>query len=64
MTKKCEHCGKEFECLHNEKCWCLNYTVSKKLADYFKANFKDCLCEDCLKWHIENEEIVLKSKRK
>jgi hypothetical protein len=59
MNKKCEYCGKEFTCSHNETCWCINFDVSKELAEYLKVHFMDCLCEDCLKWHIDNSDKIL-----
>lgn len=61
-NKKCEFCGTVFTCLHSEKCWCLNYTVSKELTEYLKNKFENCLCEACLKHHVENEKKILSDK--
>lgn len=59
MNKTCEKCGKEFACHHNQDCWCVGYKVSKELSEYFRNKFNDCLCEECLKWYIDNEKSVL-----
>ena len=62
MKKNCENCGKEFDCQHNANCWCKNYTIPNKLSIYLKINYKDCLCEACLKHHINNEKKILLDK--
>jgi hypothetical protein len=62
MKKECEICGAEFECTHNESCWCLNHTLSKEMIEYLRNNYKNCLCETCLKHHDENEKKILSAK--
>lgn len=64
MNKKCPKCCAEFECLHNLDCWCSKYVLSEKLSLYLRSNYVDCLCENCLKYYIENAEIILLNNEK
>ncbi len=47
--KNCPSCGKDFICLHNANCWCMNYKLSKEQLDMLKSKYSDCICEDCMK---------------
>lgn len=48
MTKKCPRCNSTFECQHSSNCWCSKYTIPDNVKVYLKANYNDCLCENCL----------------
>jgi hypothetical protein len=62
MKKKCPKCGKEFECKHSGECWCTSIVISKRLSEWLKENYKDCLCKDCLTDYVENQENNLLHK--
>ena len=48
--KKCSRCEIEFNCQNETRgCWCENYSLKEKELTQLKRDFKDCLCEDCLK---------------
>lgn len=57
--KECEKCHKIFNCTHSAECWCAEFKISEKLGKYLAKNYKDCLCNECLKNYIENEENIL-----
>jgi ribosomal protein L34E len=46
--KSCARCGVNFECLHNEKCWCLTYEISIENLKKLQETYKNCLCPSCL----------------
>jgi 7,8-dihydroneopterin aldolase/epimerase/oxygenase len=47
--KTCPACNKQFVCLHNADCWCMNYKLSKEQLDLLKEKYSDCICEQCMK---------------
>lgn len=47
--KQCPRCKATFECMHSKGCWCSKYSLTEELNSYLKENYKDCLCENCLK---------------
>ena len=47
--KTCPSCNKEFICLHNADCWCMNYKLSEEQLTMLKNKYADCICEDCMK---------------
>ncbi len=51
MIKKCQKCNQEFDCRHDEilECHCVRVPLNKKALQYLKENYKDCLCNKCLK---------------
>ncbi|HOZ30968.1 MAG TPA: cysteine-rich CWC family protein [Bacteroidales bacterium] len=53
MMKICERCGKEFECLGSDDCWCGKLEIPEDLSKILKSEFKDCLCKDCLEAVIQ-----------
>jgi len=57
MLKICERCGREFECLHSDHCWCLEIKIPEHVAKAIKNKYKDCLCRHCL------EELIEENKR-
>ncbi|MFT4602579.1 MAG: hypothetical protein ACI857_002766 [Arenicella sp.] len=49
MTKVCEKCKKEFECLADDIKNCHCKTVQLKPLEITSlGEYKDCLCNDCL----------------
>ena len=51
----CESCGEEFSCGANvEKCWCFEVELKAETLADLREDFKNCLCQDCLK-KIRNE---------
>ncbi|HEX4923385.1 MAG TPA: cysteine-rich CWC family protein [Bdellovibrionales bacterium] len=55
--KRCESCGREFECGAENKtatCWCWNLPRGAKVP----GQFKDCLCAECLSSYIERPETT------
>ncbi len=51
MIKKCPKCNAEFVCGNNEisACHCVSVTVSSEAKQYLVENYKDCLCNTCLR---------------
>lgn len=51
MIKKCAKCKAEFNCRHDEilECHCVQVPISAKAQKYLTENFKDCLCNKCLR---------------
>ena len=47
LTKRCEACGREFEC-GQYGCWCGKIGVTEQQMDWIAARFTDCLCQICL----------------
>jgi len=46
----CESCGEEFSCgARIGKCWCFSVEVKAETLAELREDFKNCLCEDCLK---------------
>ncbi len=46
----CESCGKEFFCgAETGKCWCFEVDLAKESLAKLREDFKNCLCEDCLR---------------
>jgi Cysteine-rich CWC len=56
MTKTCENCKAEFKCLVDDikNCHC-NRVRLKPQEILTLGEFKDCLCNDCLKGAKEKE---------
>lgn len=51
----CESCGKEFSCgAHTEKCWCFAVELKPETLAELREDFKNCLCQDCLRQVKEN----------
>lgn len=53
MKKTCPRCGKHFECVVGDNCWCDKITVSKENLMKIRREYMDCLCSDCLKSYSE-----------
>jgi hypothetical protein len=46
----CESCGEEFSCGVNVgNCWCFAVELKGEILTQLRENFKDCLCENCLR---------------
>ena len=45
----CPKCGNHFFCSTSSKCWCYEYDVPADVMENLQAEFKGCLCPDCLK---------------
>ncbi|MBK6965567.1 MAG: cysteine-rich CWC family protein [Bacteroidales bacterium] len=56
--KTCPRCGRQFECLHSEGCWCYNYTISPEYAEKLSNEFNYCLCPECLPIFAENHPVL------
>jgi len=53
--KICESCGKKFSCgVSVGKCWCFAVELKAETLAELRENFKNCLCQDCLKKIKEN----------
>ncbi len=46
--KKCQKCGKAFQCDGDQDCWCEHRQIHKKAMIEIMENYTDCLCPDCL----------------
>jgi hypothetical protein len=46
--KKCPRCGKIFSCEGTKDCWCEQLQLDKKLLEFLRQNYSDCLCLECL----------------
>lgn len=57
--KICPKCGKAFECLHNENCWCLGYEVSPENLEILRKEYENCLCPDCLSDYGKKKENLI-----
>jgi transposase len=53
--KTCPRCGRRFECLHNETCWCFAYVVPPENLEVIRKTYPDCLCPACLAIFAENK---------
>ena len=53
ITKTCEKCQQTFECCANDikQCFCYQIKLSVQEIALLKENFKNCLCEKCLREH-------------
>jgi hypothetical protein len=52
----CESCGAEFSCGASlSGCWCSEINLSDETRVKLRANYKDCLCRNCLKAASEAE---------
>ena len=49
--KECPRCGAGFECKVNNPahCQCAGIELSERLVDRLSADWRDCLCADCLR---------------
>jgi hypothetical protein len=50
MSQKCcSKCNQEFHCGNEHRgCWCENYMIRPETLQQLKADFENCLCEQCL----------------
>lgn len=48
MDKICQKCGKKFQCLGTEKCWCNFIKIADEKLEHLKLYSDDCFCEKCL----------------
>ena len=45
----CESCGERFSCgANSENCWCFDLNLTEQDLEQLEANFKSCLCRNCL----------------
>ncbi|MDP4206305.1 MAG: cysteine-rich CWC family protein [Bacteroidota bacterium] len=51
MNKKCPHCGKEFECRHDDivNCQCATVVLTPEERQYLASIYNDCVCVECIK---------------
>ncbi len=51
MKKICPICKAEFDCYPEDisKCHCSKVSLSKAAKEAIAKEYKDCLCNDCLK---------------
>lgn len=50
IKKICEVCKKEFNCsAESGICWCFDINLPDSTLAELNAEFKNCLCENCLK---------------
>ncbi|MBR1769300.1 MAG: cysteine-rich CWC family protein [Bacteroidales bacterium] len=63
MRKTCPKCKSEFECKHNENCFCMNYRLSADKLRILKNEFDGCLCEDCLKDYAQTKITDKETKK-
>ncbi|MCW3805451.1 cysteine-rich CWC family protein [Plebeiibacterium marinum] len=51
MIKKCERCNSEFICRSDNvfECHCVHVPISQRAQEYLNKNFKNCLCNKCLR---------------
>ncbi len=49
--KTCPSCETRFLCLHNNDCWCMDYSLTAEKLAYLRNNYDDCLCPACLSQH-------------
>ncbi|MFV0469963.1 MAG: cysteine-rich CWC family protein [Dysgonomonas sp.] len=51
MKKICPHCGKIFECRHDNiiRCHCVNIYLTPEMKSFIAENYQSCLCLNCLK---------------
>ena len=54
--KTCPKCGKKFECTHDANCWCMTLVITPQNLKRLKAEYSDCLCEECLKEYSEKKD--------
>jgi hypothetical protein len=49
FNRTCERCGQPFHCGASLLgCWCMEIKVSDAAHTYMRANYKGCLCRNCL----------------
>lgn len=48
MNKICQGCGKKFQCVGNEKCWCYDIRLKDSQILELKSYGNDCFCKNCL----------------
>lgn len=50
--KRCERCGTSFKCNADDisNCFCKNMPLPEKAMETINKNFKECLCETCLRY--------------
>lgn len=48
MYNTCPGCGKKFQCLASEECWCHKIKLSDATRLKLKSTCSDCFCEKCL----------------
>lgn len=56
-NKNCESCGKDFFCgAESGNCRCFELKLDFTTLENLRKDYKDCLCEDCLK-KVENIDL-------
>lgn len=48
MYNICPGCGKKFQCLGTEECWCHKIKLSDVTRKELRSSCSDCFCEKCL----------------
>lgn len=48
MYKICSGCGKKFQCIGTEKCWCYQIKISDERLAELRSCHDDCFCKKCL----------------
>lgn len=57
--RSCEACGQPFVCGASVKgCWCFQIKLSTEVREQLRAQYKDCLCSDCLQRFSKQAETV------
>lgn len=47
--KRCQKCGRGFDCGGLFGCWCRDVKLDKAALTALREQYSDCLCPDCLK---------------
>ena len=54
----CEGCGAEFTCgVLSPECWCEKVELSTQTREQLTGNYKECLCESCLRTFEKQIEL-------
>ena len=48
MEKICQGCGKRFNCIGTEKCWCNTIKISDEKKLELQSCYNECFCQECL----------------
>ncbi len=46
--KTCPICKNNFDCSHDEHCWCMSIDICEETRNELSKHFTDCLCKSCL----------------
>lgn len=65
IIKYCSRCKAAFECntANIEQCHCYTIQLTTEEAKAVAAQYKDCLCYDCLNSISERKEDIITSNR-